>query len=31
VYLAERLAEAFRGDWNVLVRHRALAREAEGA
>jgi hypothetical protein len=28
VYLAERLAEAFRRDWSVLVRHRALAREA---
>jgi UPF0042 nucleotide-binding protein len=27
VYLAERLAEAFRPDWNVLVRHRALAKE----
>ncbi|MGH8668270.1 MAG: RNase adapter RapZ [Burkholderiales bacterium] len=25
VYLAERLAEAFRGDWSVLVRHRGLA------
>lgn len=25
VYLAERLAEAFRGRWNVLVRHRGLA------
>jgi len=25
VYLAERLAEAFRRDWRVLVRHRALA------
>ena len=24
VYLAERLAEAFRGRWNVLVRHRGL-------
>jgi UPF0042 nucleotide-binding protein len=29
VYLAEELANAFRGDWRVLVRHRALAREAE--
>jgi UPF0042 nucleotide-binding protein len=29
VYLAEELAKAFRGDWRVLVRHRALAREAE--
>jgi RNase adapter protein RapZ len=29
VYLAERLADAFRGDWNVLVRHRGLAREAQ--
>jgi RNase adapter protein RapZ len=28
VYLAERLAEAFRNDWSVLVRHRGLAREA---
>ena len=27
VYLAERLADAFRGDWNVLVRHRGLARD----
>jgi RNase adapter protein RapZ len=27
VYLAERLAEAFRNDWSVLVRHRGLARE----
>jgi UPF0042 nucleotide-binding protein len=27
VYLAERLADAFRKDWSVLVRHRALARE----
>jgi UPF0042 nucleotide-binding protein len=27
VYLAERLAEAFRKEWNVLVRHRGLARE----
>jgi RNase adapter protein RapZ len=29
VYLAERLAEAFRKDWNVLVRHRGVAREPE--
>lgn len=28
VYLAERLAESFRADWRVLVRHRGLAREA---
>ena len=28
VYLAERLAEGFRADWRVLVRHRGLAREA---
>jgi UPF0042 nucleotide-binding protein len=27
VYLAERLAESFRADWRVLVRHRGLARE----
>ena len=27
VYMAEQLAEAFRGEWRVLVRHRALARE----
>jgi len=27
VYLAERLADAFRADWNVLVRHRALTHE----
>jgi RNase adapter protein RapZ len=27
VYLAERLAEGFGKDWNVLVRHRGLARE----
>jgi len=27
VYLAERLAESFRKDWSVLVRHRGLARE----
>jgi len=30
VYLAERLAEAFRADWRVLVRHRGLARENPG-
>jgi UPF0042 nucleotide-binding protein len=29
VYLAEELAKAFRDDWRVLVRHRALAHEAE--
>jgi UPF0042 nucleotide-binding protein len=28
VYLAERLADTFRKDWSVLVRHRGLAREA---
>jgi RNase adapter protein RapZ len=28
VYLAERLADAFRKEWNVLVRHRGLALEA---
>jgi UPF0042 nucleotide-binding protein len=28
VYLAEQLAQAFRADWPVLVRHRGLAREA---
>jgi UPF0042 nucleotide-binding protein len=27
VYLVERLAEGFRKDWSVLVRHRGLARE----
>ena len=27
VYLAERLADAFRGNWSVLVRHRGLARD----
>ncbi len=27
VYLAERLAESFRGRWRVLVRHRGLARD----
>lgn len=31
VYLAERLAAAFRGRWNVLVRHRELADAAEPA
>jgi UPF0042 nucleotide-binding protein len=31
VYLAERLAQAFRADWRVLVRHRALARSDERA
>ena len=31
VYLAERLAEAFRNDWNVLVRHRALLRDGDSA
>lgn len=29
VYLAERLAQAFRPDWRVLVRHRGLAADAE--
>ena len=28
VYVAERLAADFRGDWQVLVRHRGLAKEA---
>jgi RNase adapter protein RapZ len=28
VYLAERLAAAFRSEWSVLVRHRALAQES---
>ncbi|MGH8689403.1 MAG: RNase adapter RapZ [Burkholderiales bacterium] len=28
VYLAERLAAAFRADWSVLVRHRGLAQES---
>jgi len=28
VYLVERLADAFRGEWKVLVRHRGLARAA---
>ena len=27
VYLVERLADAFRGNWSVLVRHRGLARD----
>ena len=27
VYMAERLAAAFRAEWRVLVRHRGLARE----
>jgi UPF0042 nucleotide-binding protein len=27
VYLAEALAEAFRGRWRVLVRHRRLIKE----
>jgi len=31
VYLAERLAEAFREQWRVLVRHRGLAREGAQA
>jgi UPF0042 nucleotide-binding protein len=31
VYLAERLADAFRKDWNVLVRHRGLAREEKSS
>jgi UPF0042 nucleotide-binding protein len=31
VYLAERLAEAFRAQWRVLVRHRGLARGGEQA
>ena len=29
VYLVEKLADAFRKDWSVLVRHRGLARAAE--
>ena len=28
VYVAERLAADFRGDWQVLVRHRGLAKES---
>jgi len=28
VYLVERLAESFRSDWRILVRHRGLARDA---
>ena len=31
VYLAERLAEVFRAQWRVLVRHRGLAREGAQA
>ena len=31
VYLAERLAEAFRAQWRVLLRHRGLAREGAQA
>ena len=31
VYLAEKLAAAFRGEWKVLVRHRGLANEENGA
>ena len=31
VYLAERLAEAFRAQWRVLVRHRGLALEGAQA
>jgi RNase adapter protein RapZ len=31
VYLVERLAEAFRKNWSVLVRHRGLAREDASA
>ena len=31
VYLSERLAEAFRGEWRVLVRHRGLAAERPAA
>ena len=31
VYLVERLADAFRGEWHVLVRHRGLARSAAAA
>jgi RNase adaptor protein for sRNA GlmZ degradation len=27
VYLAEKLAAAFAGEWRVLVRHRGLAKE----
>lgn len=30
VYLAERLAQAFRGEWRVLVRHRGLANQDAG-
>jgi UPF0042 nucleotide-binding protein len=31
VYIAERLADFFRKDWNVLVRHRALSHDGESA
>ena len=31
VYLAEKLAAAFRGEWKVLVRHRGLANEESAA
>jgi UPF0042 nucleotide-binding protein len=31
VYLAERLADFFRKDWNVLVRHRALSHDGESS
>ena len=31
VYLVERLAESFRGRWNVLVRHRGLDARASAA
>jgi hypothetical protein len=31
VYLVERLADAFRAQWRVLVRHRGLAREGAQA
>ncbi|MGQ0512665.1 MAG: RNase adapter RapZ [Betaproteobacteria bacterium] len=31
VYLAERLAQAFRGEWRVLVRHRGLANQDAAA
>jgi len=27
VYLAEKLADAFAGEWRVLLRHRGLAKE----
>jgi hypothetical protein len=29
VYLAEKLAAAFRADWKVLVRHRGLVEEGQ--